>query len=99
MKAIHGTKVPTGWSDRGDDMCLRLSQAPVHGQAGMRLIDYLQLVIASLQSDHGFSETEATELTFNLSTVLCISDAHWQGYTSEATACSVVQLHSHRRLS
>ena len=69
-----------------------------HSQA-MRLVDYLRLVIASLQTDCGCSEDEAAERTLSLATVLCISDALWEGYTPEATACAVVQLHSHNRLS
>ena len=72
--------------------------APDHSQA-MRLVDYLRLVIASLQTDCGCSEDEATERTLSLTTVLCISDALWEGYTPEATACAVVQLHRHNRLS
>lgn len=69
-------------------------------QAGMCLVDYLQLVIASLRSEHGFSEDEAVELTFNLSAVLCISDAQWQGYTPDASAGAVVvQSLGHHRLS
>ena len=78
---------------------MHVPRASGHGHLGVRLIDYLRLVIVSLQSDHALSDDEAAELTLNLTTVLCISDAHWHGYTPEATACAVFQSHRHNRLS
>ena len=98
MKATRATKIPNGWSNGGGDMRSPSPRAPDHSQA-IRLVDYLRLVIASLQTDYGCSEDEAAERTLSLTTVLCISDALWEGYTPEATACAVVQLHRHNRLS
>jgi len=99
MKATCAAKIHDGWSNGGDEIRLHVPRASGHGHVGVRLIDYLRLVIASLQSEHGFSEDEAAELTLNLITVLCISDAHWQGYTPEATACTVFQSQHPSRLS
>lgn len=99
MKPTCAAKINDGWSNGGDEIRLHVPGASGHGHVGVRLMDYLRLVIASLQSDHGFSEDEAAELTLNLTTVLCISDAHSQGYTPEATACAVFHSHHPSRLS
>lgn len=61
--------------------------------AAIPLIDYLRQVIAALQHDHGLDEDEAASMAFDLKTLLCISDAHFKGYTPAATACAVVRAH------
>lgn len=63
--------------------------------AAMPLIDYLRKVIEALQHDHGLDENEAAAMAFDLKTLLCISDAHFKGYTPAATACAVIRAHTH----
>ena len=64
MKGTRATKIPNGRSSGGGDMPSPSPRAPDHSQA-MRLVDYLRLVIASLQTDCGCSEDEATERTLS----------------------------------
>ena len=96
MKVTRGTvrpdARPVAWTS---DTQPATPREAASGRAPMCLLDYLRLVIAALQAEHGLSENQAVEQTLDLAIVLCISDAQWQGYTPEATACSVIRSHTH----